>query len=52
MQSVEHGVLRTTFPVGQIAGQKRQIGEALCTLETKKPWLGKKYYVTKKVSSK
>ena len=48
-QSVERGVKLTTSATGRIAGQKRQIGEALCTIERrKKPWIGKEYRVTRK----
>ena len=48
-QSVERGVKLTTSATGRIAGQKRQIGEALCTIEErKKPWIGKEYRVTRK----
>lgn len=48
-QSVERGVKLTTEATGRIAGQKRQIGEALCTVAgRKKRWIGKKHYVTRK----
>ena len=41
-QSEEHAVKLTTTASGQIAGAKRQIGEALCTLAgRKKQWIRK-----------
>ena len=42
-QFVERAVKMTTTARGRIAGSKRQIGEALCTIaERKMQWIGKK----------
>ena len=50
-QSVERAVKMTITASGQIADSKRQIGEALCTLDgRKKQWIGKKYHVPRKAA--
>ena len=51
MQFVERAVKMTTTASGCLAGSKRQIGEALCTIAgRKKQWIGKKYNVTRKAA--
>ena len=51
-QAVERAVKLTTAASGRIAGQKRQMGEALCTIAgRKKQWVGKNYYVTRKAAN-
>ena len=48
MQSVERAV-KMTKATGRIAGSKRQIGEALCSIAgRKKQWIGKKILRRKK----
>ena len=51
MQSLERAVKMTTTASGQIAGSKRQIGEALCTIAEKESnGSGKKYYFISKAA--
>ena len=48
---VERAAKMTTTASGRIAGSKRQIGEALCTIAGKKSnGSGKKYYVIRKAA--
>ena len=51
-QSVERAVKMTTTARGRIAGSKRQIGKALCTIAgRKKQWIEKKkHYITRKAA--
>ena len=48
---MERAAKMTTTASGRIAGSKRQIGKALCTIAgRKKQWIEKKYYVIRKTA--
>ena len=48
---MERAAKMTTTASGRIAGSKRQIGKALCTIAgRKKQWIEKIYYVIRKTA--